>query len=174
MAVEIEIGKQAAVRTNAPLATDPAMVVTLKPGGGAGADVNIAGWFGSVLPTVGQKVMASSIPVVIASDQVAIPITTTPVASSIATRTSVNDTAADVELIGANANRLGLSITNDSSAILYLAAGGAAASTTSYTFQLRQGGFWEPPEGSRFTGAVRGIWASDPNDGAAHITEYTA
>jgi hypothetical protein len=31
---------------------------------------NLSGWFGSVVPTVGQKTMANSIPVVIASDQV--------------------------------------------------------------------------------------------------------
>ena len=38
-------------------------------------DVNVAGWFGSAAPTVGQKTMADSIPVVIASDQTAIPVT---------------------------------------------------------------------------------------------------
>jgi len=38
-------------------------------------DVNIVGWFGSVLPTVGQKTMVNSIPVVLSSDQTTINIT---------------------------------------------------------------------------------------------------
>lgn len=37
--------------------------------------VNVGAWFGSTLPFNGQKVMASSIPVVIASDQTIVPIT---------------------------------------------------------------------------------------------------
>lgn len=39
-------------------------------------------WFGSALPTVGQKPMASSIPVVFSSDQTAVPVTFTPAGSS--------------------------------------------------------------------------------------------
>jgi len=38
-------------------------------------DVNVAQWFGSTAPTVGQKTMANSVPVVLASDQSALPIT---------------------------------------------------------------------------------------------------
>jgi hypothetical protein len=36
--------------------------------------VNVGQWFGSAVPTVGQKVMASSVPVVMASDQGVIPV----------------------------------------------------------------------------------------------------
>lgn len=36
---------------------------------------DVSSWFGSTSPTVGQKVMASSIPVTLASDQTAIPVT---------------------------------------------------------------------------------------------------
>lgn len=42
---------------------------------GARLDTNIGAWLGSTLPTVAQKAMASSIPVAIASDQSAVPIT---------------------------------------------------------------------------------------------------
>jgi hypothetical protein len=48
-------------------------VVTVDQGTIPWAD-NISQWFGSTAPTVGQKLMASSIPVVIASDQSAIPV----------------------------------------------------------------------------------------------------
>jgi hypothetical protein len=42
---------------------------------GGRLDTNIGAWLGSVAPTVGQKVSASSLPVVIASDQTAFPVT---------------------------------------------------------------------------------------------------
>lgn len=42
---------------------------------GGRLDINVGAWLGSTAPTVGQKTMANSIPVVISSDQTAIPIT---------------------------------------------------------------------------------------------------
>ena len=41
---------------------------------GGRLDTNLGSWFGAVTPTVGQKAMAASIPVAIASDQTAIPV----------------------------------------------------------------------------------------------------
>jgi hypothetical protein len=41
---------------------------------GGRLDTNVGAWLGSTVPTVGQKIMASSIPIVIASDQSAIPV----------------------------------------------------------------------------------------------------
>lgn len=57
------------VRNNAPTGTDYGLVVRPVGASGLGGDVNVAGWFGSTAPTVGQKTMAASIPVVIPSDQ---------------------------------------------------------------------------------------------------------
>lgn len=90
--------------------------------------------------------------------------------SGTATRTTVADNAADVQILAANAAREKYSVTNDSSATLFLADGAAAASTTSYTVQIPRGGFYS---NEAYTGEVRGIWSSDPGDGAARITEYT-
>lgn len=42
---------------------------------GGRLDTNIGSWFGSTAPTVGQKPMSSSVPVVISSDQSPVPIT---------------------------------------------------------------------------------------------------
>lgn len=42
-----------------------------------GLDVDLTRWIGSAAPTVGQKAMAASLPVVVASDQTAIPISGT-------------------------------------------------------------------------------------------------
>jgi hypothetical protein len=83
----------------------------------------------------------------------------------------VADNAASVTVLASNANRLGAIITNDSSALLFLKAG-ATASTTSYTVALYQYGSWQVPFG--YTGIIDGIWASDPGDGAARVTEFTA
>lgn len=41
---------------------------------GARLDTNVGAWMGATTPTVGQKAMAASIPVVLASDQTAIPV----------------------------------------------------------------------------------------------------
>lgn len=48
------------------------LIVTVTGGGGGSADVNVAEW-GGVATTLGQKVMASSVPVVLASNQSSVP-----------------------------------------------------------------------------------------------------
>jgi hypothetical protein len=56
------------IKNTAPLTSDYGLVVRMV-GGATGSDVNVAGWFGSTAPTVGQKTAAASIPVTMASDQ---------------------------------------------------------------------------------------------------------
>ena len=90
--------------------------------------------------------------------------------STTATRTQVADNAADVQILAVNTAREKYAITNDSTAILYLADGATAASLTNYTVQIQPGGYFE---NTSYTGEVRGIWATDPGTGAARITEYT-
>lgn len=90
--------------------------------------------------------------------------------ASTATVTSVNDSATNVTLKIANTSRKGLMITNDSSARLHIKLG-ATATTTDYTVSLTQHSYYEVPFG--YTGNVDGIWASDPNDGGARVTELT-
>lgn len=87
-----------------------------------------------------------------------------------ATRTQVADNAADVQLLAANAARFSWSVYNDSTAILYLAMGGAAATTTNYTAQVPPNSYFSD---DTYAGEVRGIWASDPGTGAARVTEVT-
>jgi hypothetical protein len=86
------------------------------------------------------------------------------------TVTSVNDTASSTTLLAANANRLGVSIVNTSTVNLYIKAG-ATASLSSFTVFLAPSAYWESP--FNYTGILDGIWASDPNTGAAVITEFT-
>lgn len=92
------------------------------------------------------------------------------VRSTTGTVTSTSDNASNVTLLAANANRLGAIVQNTSSGILYVKCG-ATATTTSFTVRLAQFGYWECPFG--YTGIIDAIWATDPNDGAAVVTEFT-
>lgn len=81
---------------------------------------------------------------------------------------SVAGSATSVTLIASNTGRLGATIYNDSTAILYLKLG-ATASTSSFTAKLFQDGYYEVPFG--YTGVIDGIWASAT--GNARTTEVT-
>jgi hypothetical protein len=89
--------------------------------------------------------------------------------SSTATTSSVSDQATNATLLSLNANRLGATIYNDSTATLYVKLG-TTATTTDFTVILAPGGYYEVPFG--YTGRIDGIWASDQS-GAARITELT-
>ena len=65
--------------------------------------------------------------------------------------------------------RSGATVYNDSTAILYLALGTAAASTTDFTVKMVADAYYEVPFG--YTGAIRGIWASAT--GSARVGEIT-
>lgn len=91
-----------------------------------------------------------------------------------ATRTQVNDSATAVALIAANTGRKGMVITNDSSARVFVGYGTVDPTTTNYTFVILSGQTWEMTPSNVFTGQLKGIWETDPNDGAARITELTA
>lgn len=86
------------------------------------------------------------------------------------TVTTVADAATSTTLLSANTARKGCSVQNDSSAVMYLKCG-TTASATDYTARLVQYSYWEAPYG--YTGRIDAIWATDPGDGAARISEYT-
>jgi len=94
-----------------------------------------------------------------------------PPMASAAARTLVNDNAAAVELLAANANRKGAYLLNTSSAILYVGLGTVDPSASDFTEQLVQWQAWRVPD--CYTGQIKGIWASDPNDGGARVTELS-
>lgn len=96
---------------------------------------------------------------------------TQPTACTTGAQTSVAGNASSVTVLAANAARLGGSVYNDSTAILYLLlVTGGTASTTAYSVQLAPNAYFEIPFG--YTGALIGIWASAT--GNARVTEYTA
>lgn len=89
-------------------------------------------------------------------------------AAGTSTLANISGSASSVTLQANNANRLGLEIINDSTAIMYIKYG-SAASVTSYTKKLY------PQEAFsltvRYTGLITGIWESAT--GAARVTELT-
>lgn len=134
---------------------------------GGRLDTNVGAWLGSTAPTVGQKAMASSVPVTIASDQSAI--TANPTRSGTGTASNVASSATVVTLLASNANRLGATVFNDSNQNLFLKLG-SAASLTSFTVRLTPNGYYEVPYS--YTGIITGIWSSA--NGNARVTELTA
>lgn len=93
-------------------------------------------------------------------------IVTRPATSTV---TSVNDSAANQTLLAANTSRVGATIQNDSSEILYVKLG-ATATATDYTVKMVAGAYYEVPYG--YTGQIDGIWANN-STGAARIDELT-
>jgi hypothetical protein len=87
-----------------------------------------------------------------------------------ANQSSVADSAADVQLLAANAARKKWGVTNDSTAVLYISYDGAA-SLTNYFVQVPPNSFFSDED---WVGEVRGIWASDPGTGAARLVEIEA
>lgn len=80
---------------------------------------------------------------------------------------SVGSSNSNTLLLAANPNRRGATITNDSTAVLYVSLGTNAASTSNYTVRLAASAYYEVPFG--YSGEIRGIWASV--NGNARITE---
>jgi len=91
--------------------------------------------------------------------------------AAVASVSSVADTATSTTLLASNAARLGGSIYNDSSALLYVLYGTGTASATSYTARVYPNGFHTIL--GNYVGAIQGVWASDPGDGAARMTELS-
>lgn len=90
--------------------------------------------------------------------------------SASATKANVASSASSVTILTANVSRIGASVWNDSSAILYLDLTGGTASATSCSVKLIADAFYEVPFG--LTGTITGIWASAT--GSARVTEFVA
>jgi hypothetical protein len=95
-------------------------------------------------------------------------VTTKETRAATPTQSSVAGSASSVSLLASNANRLGATVYNDSTAVLYVKLG-TTASTTSYTTQISANEYYEVP--FQYTGAIDGLWTSAT--GSARITEFT-
>lgn len=151
--------------------TQPVSAVSLPLPTGAATETTLAGVltvtaFQARINTLGQKTSANSTPVVIASDQSAIPVTEA--VTSTGTLTNVSSSATSVTILAANASRRGATIYNDSSRRLYVKFG-TTASITDFTCLIDPGAYYEVP--FRYSGRIDGIWASV--NGTARVTELT-
>jgi hypothetical protein len=97
-------------------------------------------------------------------------VTTTVTRPGTATQTSVASTVTtNTTLLAANANRLGASIYNESTSVLFILLGTGTESTTVYTLQMAAGAYYEVP--NAFTGIIKGHWVTA--NGSARVTELT-
>lgn len=110
-------------------------------------------------PAGGPDVLAGS---------AAAPFATQGVTSSAGATSRVATSTTVATLKTANTARKGLTVFNESAAILYVKLG-AAASATDYTYATPASGYYEVP--FSYTGAVTGILASAT--GFAQVTELT-
>lgn len=117
--------------------------------------------------TLGQKTMANSTPVVIASDQTSL--STTEIKSGTTAITSVVGSTSNTIVLAANTSRLGATIFNGANKNMYLKLG-ATASTSSYTVVLSKDSYYEVP--FSYTGTVDAVWATGVS-GSALVTEFT-
>jgi hypothetical protein len=97
-------------------------------------------------------------------------VTTTVTKPGTATQTSVASTVTtNTTLLAANANRLGASIYNESTSVLFILLGAGTESATVYTLQMAAGAYYEVP--NAFTGIIKGHWVTA--NGSARVTELT-
>lgn len=96
----------------------------------------------------------------------------TPVASATTSVVAVSSGLVAVNALGANTARVGFSIFNGASSILYVRPGAVSASLSDYSFQVAPGQTWEPQAGFRFTGAYSVFFATVAT-GNGRFTEYT-
>lgn len=81
--------------------------------------------------------------------------------------TTVNASVTSVTVLAANTARVEATITNNSTAILYVALG-ATSATTAYSYKLFQD---DTLIIDKYSGVISGIWASAT--GAAQVTEVS-
>lgn len=141
---------------------------------GAATDTTLSGVltttaFQARVNTLGQKTRANSTPVVLASDQTAIPVFQS---TSTAAVTSSSVTNASSQIIGSNVNRKGLIITNAAGNAVFLSFASPAA-TTNYAIQLGASigtdSFQMFPV--VYTGAIFAVRGS--GNGTVVVTEFT-
>jgi len=95
--------------------------------------------------------------------------TFSPPKSGTGTFSQVASSASAVTILAANASRLGGTVYNASTQILYLILSATTPTTANYTLAMAASSYYEVPFG--YTGIIKGIWASA--NGNANVTEFT-
>lgn len=158
-------GKVSAAQSGTWNVTNVSGTVSLPTG--ASTETTLAAQSAKLPATLGQKAMAASMAVVLASDQSGVP--TTAVGNATPTLTNVAGSVSSVTLLASNANRRGASLWNDSTSVCYVKFG-STASATSATVKLVADAYYEVP--FSYTGIITGIWVAAT--GSVRATEVTA
>jgi hypothetical protein len=158
-----------------PLSVDSSgNLLTSGSGGGGGGSVtqgtvpwadNIAQW-GGVATSLGATVSASSVPVVIASDQSTVPVLAKTGGAALAPATA-SVTSTDSVVLGSNASRKGLIVINLGSVPVNFGCGFAAINNGGIT--LTANGTWVM---DTFTFTTAAIHAICPSSSTLAIQEY--
>ena len=90
---------------------------------------------------------------------------------SSSTVTTVNASVSDTTLLASNANRKGLIIFNNSTAILYILLTSGTSSSTNFSILLNQNESLIIDNTCLYTGIIKGIWASATGD--CKVTEFS-
>lgn len=124
-------------------------------------------------PLTDTQLRATAVPVSGPLTDTQLRATAVPVIASVATRTpttsSVTSSASSGVIINSNSNRKGLSISNISTAKLYLSFSNPATIANSF-IEVPSGAFLLFDQQLIVTNAIYGIWASA--NGTAQVTEY--
>lgn len=143
-----------------PIGTVTNPLITLPSNGSGGTT--------TALPA-GRAAATSSVPTALSNEDFA-RLASIAFGGSTATVTTVTSSATSGQLKAANTARVGLTIANDSTSILYVLLGTGTASATNYTFALAAKGTVAADRTiTGYTGAVQGVWASA--NGSALVTE---
>lgn len=115
----------------------------------------------------GQGAVASDRALVVALSPNS-PVTTSQARPATSITSSVASSATNIVILPSNSARLGATIYNDSSALMYIKLG-ILATTTDYTIKLFPQSYYEIPFG--YTGEIDALWASAT--GFARVDELT-
>jgi hypothetical protein len=159
-------------------ATTDAAVITDTSGTVSGKLRGLVKWAFERMPVaLGQTTSAASLPVVIASNQSAVPISGTITAivniqSGTATQTTVSVSTASVQVVAANVNRKGLIVTNVGGNAVYISFGTAPTSALfAVSINTTAGAEKYEMLNAVYTGAVNAIRSSGTSN--IVVTEFT-
>lgn len=91
---------------------------------------------------------------------------------SAAARTTFSISTVDSTMLVPNTARFGAALYNAASCDALVGMSTVAVTTTSYSFKLLAGSYWEVPFG--YTGGLRAIWTTSGGTGGMFITEITS
>ena len=99
------------------------------------------------------------------------PVTIIGATQSAFTQVASDDTQS-VTILAANGSRIGATITNTDTAILYLRLDGGVATSANHSVAVAANANYTIP--FRYQGAITGRWASVASTGNVNVTEFTA